>query len=71
MLGDLGSGAPAPLQEGYLIMKVSYSYHSWPALVSATAAPPPADPEIDHQIAEGVQALQTLPQWFDNELFSI
>jgi hypothetical protein len=39
-------------------------------LVSTAAAPPPADPGIDHQIAEGVRALQALQQQFDNELFS-
>jgi hypothetical protein len=39
-------------------------------LVSAAAAPPTSDTDLDHEIAEGVRALQRLQQQIDKELFS-
>ena len=39
-------------------------------LVSAAATPPPSDPGIDQEIAEGVKAFQAVQQQFDKELFS-
>ena len=41
-----------------------------PHLVSAEAAPPPSDPVLDHEIAEGVRAYQRLQEQIDKELFS-
>jgi hypothetical protein len=41
-----------------------------PRLVSAEAAPPPSNPDLDHEIAEGVRTYQRLQQQIDKELFS-
>jgi hypothetical protein len=39
-------------------------------LVSTEAAPSTPDPDLDHEIAEGVRAYQRLQQQIDKELFS-
>src|SRR5664279_1493688 len=64
-------GTPVPFQEGTRIMKTPTAIRPGLHLVSEPAAPPPSDPGTDHLIAEGVKALQTLQQQFDDELFSL
>ncbi len=39
-------------------------------LVSAAAAPPTSETDLDHEIAEGIKAFQRLQQQIDKELFS-
>jgi hypothetical protein len=65
-----GSGAAVPFREGYRIMKTRKAIVLGPRLVSAEAAPPTSNPDLDHEIAEGVRAYQRLQQQIDKELFS-
>jgi hypothetical protein len=65
-----GSGTAVPFREGYRIVKAREAIVLGPHLVSAEAAPPPSDPVLDHEIAEGVKAYQRLQQQIDKELFS-
>jgi hypothetical protein len=65
-----GSGTAVPFREGYRIMKSRKVVVLGPRLVSAEAAPPTSNPDLDHEIAEGVRAYQRLQQQIDKELFS-
>ena len=65
-----GSGTAVPFREGYRIVKTRKAIVNGLHLVSAEAAPPPSDPVLDHEIAEGVRAYQRLQEQIDKELFS-